>query len=482
MNTENKCDKLKVIGLNISVREYVKMKNKLKKVGIIILSLGLLCVPVFFQGVGMDVQASGCGPVLGYDGSRDVIIHTKTKVITGMRRGKQIKAVKAVFPNGKTIKVTIADDKCAFSLPIPTDIKLVEGMKIRMTYTASSFEYSEVKTVRRILDAPKVNPWKDGQVITGTGLPRYKIDIEVESRTYQKSIRETVTAIADTKGNWSAKLKEKHTSPTITAVHHEEDDLIETEKVVYHGTPLVYSIAPGDRKIFFEFNQPVKAIFTNGKVVTASPYKSIDVPNDITLKAGDKVHFVGLKYSGVSDEIEFFSPPMTVTVRSKVPSIVYQSNVQKIGWQSVVKDNALSGTVGKNLGVEAFRVSIQNLDMTGGIKYSTYTPNIGWQIPVMNNGISGTVGRNTSIQAVKMKLTDEISYHYDIYYRVYTQNNGWLGWAKNGGPAGSQQENNKIEGIQVLLLKKGNVVDTFYKRSFIDSKGSSLPGDEDEKF
>ncbi|MFR3038335.1 MAG: hypothetical protein ACLTLY_06045 [Agathobacter rectalis] len=39
-------------------------------------------------------------------------------------------------------------------------------------------------------------------------------------------------------------------------------------------------------------------------------------------------------------------------------SVRYQSHVRNVGWQSAVENGSLSGTTGRNLGLEAIRIDL----------------------------------------------------------------------------------------------------------------------------
>ena len=136
-------------------------------------------------------------------------------------------------------------------------------------------------------------------------------------------------------------------------------------------------------------------------------------------------------------------------------SVKYQSHVRNIGWQSAVENGSLSGTTGRNLGLEAIKIDLDGQPCSGGIKYQTHVQNIGWQNTVMDGALAGTTGRALNVEAINMSLTGEMANQYDIYYRVHAQNYGWLEWAKNGQNAGTTGQNLHLEALQIVLVKKG---------------------------
>ena len=144
-------------------------------------------------------------------------------------------------------------------------------------------------------------------------------------------------------------------------------------------------------------------------------------------------------------------------------SVKYQSHVRNVGWQSAVENGSLSGTTGRNLGLEAIKIDLDGQPCSGGIKYQTHVQNIGWQNAVMDGALAGTTGRALNVEAINMSLTGEMANQYDIYYRVHAQNYGWLEWAKNGQNAGTSGQNLHLEALQIVLVKKGqSAPDTNY--------------------
>lgn len=137
------------------------------------------------------------------------------------------------------------------------------------------------------------------------------------------------------------------------------------------------------------------------------------------------------------------------------PTVNYQTHVQNIGWQGVVKNGEIAGTSGKNLQLEAIKINLSDAALAGNIEYSTHIQNIGWQDYKANGALSGTTGKNLQLEAIKIKLSGDVSRYYDVYYRVHIQDKGWLNWAANGAPAGSQSASKRLEAIQIKIVRKG---------------------------
>ncbi|SEP63611.1 Uncharacterized conserved protein YjdB, contains Ig-like domain [Lachnospiraceae bacterium RM5] len=149
--------------------------------------------------------------------------------------------------------------------------------------------------------------------------------------------------------------------------------------------------------------------------------------------------------------------------KDNIISIKYKTQVQSIGWEkSYVSDGETSGTVGKAKRLEAIRIKLVDdngnaLDSSyGSVEYRTHVQKNGWEKSfVKDDALSGTVGKALRLEAIQIRLTGDIANKYDIYYRVQAEKLGWLGWAKNGEESGSAGYGYRLEAIQIKLVKKG---------------------------
>lgn len=153
--------------------------------------------------------------------------------------------------------------------------------------------------------------------------------------------------------------------------------------------------------------------------------------------------------------------PGTTTTPVKIapPKISTTAHVQNLGWLAAVGPNVVAGTTGKNLSMEAFKLTLgtNNTPYSGGLTYSAHVTDYGWMSPVITGAVAGTTGKNKSLQALSINLTGALAEHYDIFYRVHIQNKGWLDWAKNGDQTGSVGLNLGAQAMQVVILDKGDV-------------------------
>ena len=159
------------------------------------------------------------------------------------------------------------------------------------------------------------------------------------------------------------------------------------------------------------------------------------------------------------------------------PTVNYQTHVQNIGWQGVVKNGEIAGTSGKNLQLEAIKINLSDGALDGNIEYSTHIQNIGWQAYKANGALSGTTGKNLQLEAIKIKLAGDVSRYYDVYYRVHIQDKGWLNWAANGASAGSQAASKHLEAIQIKIVRKGETAPKGSGKAFLVGDEARTPAE-----
>jgi uncharacterized protein YjdB len=141
-------------------------------------------------------------------------------------------------------------------------------------------------------------------------------------------------------------------------------------------------------------------------------------------------------------------------------TVSYKTHIQSKGWEKNWSTNgAISGTVGKSKRLEAIDIKVSG-NSNLGIQYTTHCQSYGW-LPWSSNGeMSGTEGESKRLEAIKIQLTGADKDKYDVYYRVHAQSYGWLNWAKNGEPAGTAGYSKRLEGIQIVVVKKGESINT----------------------
>lgn len=156
------------------------------------------------------------------------------------------------------------------------------------------------------------------------------------------------------------------------------------------------------------------------------------------------------------------------------PGIRYQSHIQNIGWTDWVNNGETSGTTGRDLRLEAIRVSLVNV--AGGIEYRTHVQDIGWTDYVTDGVTAGTEGLGLRTEAVEVRLTGDASERFDVYYRVHAQNFGWMDWACNGQPAGTAGFGLRTEAMEIVLVLKGGAAPGSTARPFAENKPVSRRG------
>ena len=148
--------------------------------------------------------------------------------------------------------------------------------------------------------------------------------------------------------------------------------------------------------------------------------------------------------------------------------VFYQSHVQTYGWQTWKQNGETSGTSGQAKRLEAIKIKLQKMKVSGNIEYQSHVQTYGWEKSWKKNGqLSGTSGKAKRLEAVKIRLTGEMKNKYDVYYRVHAQSYGWLGWAKNGEKAGTEGLAKRLEAIQIVLVEKGGAAPGSTEKTFI---------------
>lgn len=137
---------------------------------------------------------------------------------------------------------------------------------------------------------------------------------------------------------------------------------------------------------------------------------------------------------------------------SSAATVEYQSHLRNIGWQGIVTDEAISGTVGESRRMEAIQIGIRGV--SGGVTYQVHVQNNGWMDWKSNSQTAGTTGESKRMEAIRIKLTGAAAQQYNIVYRVHVQNIGWMDWVKNGETAGTTGRSLQIEAIQIKLVAK----------------------------
>ena len=148
--------------------------------------------------------------------------------------------------------------------------------------------------------------------------------------------------------------------------------------------------------------------------------------------------------------------------------VFYQSHVQTYGWQTWKQNGETSGTSGQAKRLEAIKIKLQKMKVSGNIEYQSHVQTYGWEKSWKKNGqLSGTSGKAKRLEAVKIRLTGEMKNKYDVYYRVHAQSYGWLGWAKNGEKAGTEGLAKRLEAVQIVLVEKGGAAPGSTEKTFI---------------
>ena len=136
--------------------------------------------------------------------------------------------------------------------------------------------------------------------------------------------------------------------------------------------------------------------------------------------------------SGQSKRLEAIQIKLTGEIANKY-DIYYRVHVQEFGWLDWAKNGASAGSAGYSYRLEAIEIKliVKNGIPPGlttrpfvqcYVSYSAHVQDYGWQNKVYDGMISGTNGQSKQLEAIQIKITGEMSNHYDIYYRVHVEN------------------------------------------------------------
>lgn len=184
------------------------------------------------------------------------------------------------------------------------------------------------------------------------------------------------------------------------------------------------------------------------------------------------------------------------------PSVIYDAQVQNIGWQKDPNNTAVwfnngqeAGTNGRSLRMETLKIALQlPTGLSGNVIYDAHVQNIGWQnaaAPLSvnnpqtlkptsewfsNGAAAGTVGKSLRMEAFTAQLTGQIANYYDIIYDSHVQNIGWQAapnlyamqsnpqavasetkWFKNGQEVGTNDRSLRMEALEIKLVPKAGI-------------------------
>ena len=206
--------------------------------------------------------------------------------------------------------------------------------------------------------------------------------------------------------------------------------------------------AYGNRNFYLYFEDWFGGVVEEAKEIVASEEKQTNTIEKNDIVEGESADAkVEVKAASTTDEKQI--------TKDVIPSVTYVAHVQNIGWMDWVKNNAVAGTTGKSLRMEALKIK---LDSVNGIMYQSHLQDIGWENKYVSDGKqSGTTGESRRLEAIKIKLSDELAKKYDVCYRAHVQNIGWMDWVKNNAVAGTTGKSLRMEALIVRIVVKGAI-------------------------
>ena len=132
-------------------------------------------------------------------------------------------------------------------------------------------------------------------------------------------------------------------------------------------------------------------------------------------------------------------------------SVEYQAHVANIGWQGAVYDNAVAGTIGQSLRMEAATVRL--LGAPGvSIGYQAHVAGYGWLPEVYDGQVAGTTGQSRRMEAITIRLINAPPGMH-VCYQAYVAGYGWLGEVCDGQVAGTTGQSIQMEALRVRIIQ-----------------------------
>lgn len=139
-------------------------------------------------------------------------------------------------------------------------------------------------------------------------------------------------------------------------------------------------------------------------------------------------------------------------------STEYCTHIENLSWTGWVKNGRKSGTTGRGLRMEGFKLRLATLEAINiGVAYRSHVQNLGWLPWVSNGELSGTEGKGLRLEALEIKLTGADASDYVIQYRVHIENSGWTDWYADGQTAGTIGEALRAEAVSIVIIKKSDL-------------------------
>lgn len=151
-------------------------------------------------------------------------------------------------------------------------------------------------------------------------------------------------------------------------------------------------------------------------------------------------------------DVSVTSPTTSLSEKSNISTINYQSFVEGQGWQEIKNNGATSGTTGQSKKILGFKILSDGLDDANSITYRGHFQNTGWGSWSPVNETIGDTSSNRQLESLQIRSTNQ-----DIFYRVHVRGLGWLGWAKNGETSGTTGLGARIEAVQITFTAPSNL-------------------------
>lgn len=122
--------------------------------------------------------------------------------------------------------------------------------------------------------------------------------------------------------------------------------------------------------------------------------------------------------------------------------VEYQAHTAYLGWMDPVADQAIAGTTGRGIRMEAVRL----LAPERNIFYQAHVACKGWLPTVRNGEVAGTTNLGLQMEAIRITVS-----RGHVFYRAHVAFKGWLPWVQDGAIAGTTGQGIQMEALQVYI-------------------------------
>ena len=159
----------------------------------------------------------------------------------------------------------------------------------------------------------------------------------------------------------------------------------------------------------------------------------------------------------------------------KAPQVIYRGYIDNFGFQkSYSKDDMLTGTEGKGIGLNGIKLELLYGNKNSNIEYKVLKDTENnkkiWTEWVSSGELAGFEENGKSIYAIRIRLKN--MENFSIAYKIHRRYQGWeKNYVYDGETIGLEYSDSRIEGIKIKIIPKINKAFGVAYSGFINNKG-----------